>query len=326
MSMDFSQIAPFLKDPLILVGFFLFLSFLFAKIILARGVVPELSKILGYKVLRLILVFGFIIGLLLILLGFGLKYKEVSAQQHTIASIESSVIDALKDARMSEKDKDDIARRVIEGYRNGTLSREQAENQINFIRREVASSNARMALSPIPAPIASPSPLTRDISAITTPSPTPPPTPISTPIPTQIPIEIYRYIENTQPSNGGSSVAQGAANGSASRPVANPVIAIPNIVVLNPGANNNQVNKQTTRGFLEGTWKVRCPKGHDDIVENITRNHTCEECGVKAVDDGRAIVLCPDGHENRVEGITRRHLCQYKLPNGNACGKECRGS
>ena len=26
-------------------------------------------------------------------------------------------------------------------------------------------------------------------------------------------------------------------------------------------------------GFLEGTFIVRCPNGHDDQVENITHNH-----------------------------------------------------
>jgi len=79
-------------------------------------------------------------------------------------------------------------------------------------------------------------------------------------------------------------------------------------------------------GFLEGTWIVRCEDGHDDKVEDITRNHTCE-CGKKSVDGGTAIVVCPDGHggkENKVEGITRQHQCQHPLPGGGICGKQCR--
>ena len=80
-------------------------------------------------------------------------------------------------------------------------------------------------------------------------------------------------------------------------------------------------------GFLEGTFYVRCKNGHDDKVEDITRNHDCKTCGEKSVDGGTAIVVCPDGHggpENRVEGVTRQHQCQTRLPNGGICGKQCR--
>ena len=77
-------------------------------------------------------------------------------------------------------------------------------------------------------------------------------------------------------------------------------------------------------GFLDGTWIVRCPKGHDDQVDDITRNHDCETCGEKAVDDGNANVVCPDGHATHVGGITRSHLCTFNLPGGGICGKQCR--
>ena len=78
-------------------------------------------------------------------------------------------------------------------------------------------------------------------------------------------------------------------------------------------------------GFLDGTWIVRCRRGHDDQVEDITRNHDCEhDCDEKSVDDGSANVVCPDGHATHVEGITRSHLCTYPLPQGGVCGKQCR--
>src|SRR5262249_27821308 len=88
-------------------------------------------------------------------------------------------------------------------------------------------------------------------------------------------------------------------------------------------------SRASAEGFLEGTFIVRCKNGHDDKVENLTRNHTCEHegGGLKSVDGGTAIVVCPDGHggpENRVEGITRQHQCQTKLPSGGICGKQCR--
>jgi hypothetical protein len=79
-------------------------------------------------------------------------------------------------------------------------------------------------------------------------------------------------------------------------------------------------------GFLVGTFIVRCPNGHDDQVEDITRNHDCEWCGAKAVDGGRARVVCPDGHATHVEGITRQHKCTQPLPGGGECAKQCRRS
>jgi hypothetical protein len=77
-------------------------------------------------------------------------------------------------------------------------------------------------------------------------------------------------------------------------------------------------------GFLEGTWIVRCQRGHDDQVEDITANHDCEKCGMQSVHDGYANVVCPDGHATHVEGITRSHLCTQPLPSGGICGKQCR--
>jgi hypothetical protein len=82
-------------------------------------------------------------------------------------------------------------------------------------------------------------------------------------------------------------------------------------------------------GFLEGTFIVRCRNGHDNQVENITRNHDCDVsgCGAKSVDEGTANVVCPRGHggpENHVEGVTRQHQCQHPEPSGGICGLPCR--
>jgi hypothetical protein len=84
----FEQIAPYLKDPLILIGFFLFIGFLFLRTLVTKGVIPTLQKNQGYNILKLILLYGFIIGLLLIGLGFGLKYKELSkSEQKNIVNL-----------------------------------------------------------------------------------------------------------------------------------------------------------------------------------------------------------------------------------------------
>jgi hypothetical protein len=75
---QFNGIAPYLKDPLVLIGFFLFLGFLFLRLLIRKGIIPSLNQDQGLKVLRWILLYGFIIGLVLIFLGFGLKYRELS--------------------------------------------------------------------------------------------------------------------------------------------------------------------------------------------------------------------------------------------------------
>jgi hypothetical protein len=77
VSIDFAKIAPYLKDPLVLIGFFLFLAFLFCRYLIKHGIIPTLPPKLGFRILRTILLYGFILGLLLIGLGFALKYREL---------------------------------------------------------------------------------------------------------------------------------------------------------------------------------------------------------------------------------------------------------
>ncbi len=75
---------------------------------------------------------------------------------------------------------------------------------------------------------------------------------------------------------------------------------------------------------LVGTWKVRCPKGHDDIVEEITCNHTCEKCGAKALSDGVGDVVCPGGHANHVSTGNRKERGKWlQSLKCSKCGKEC---
>ena len=85
MTINFAPIAPYLQDPLVLIGFCLFLAFLFARSIINAGIIPQLTAAFGYKVLQRILLYGFIIALALIGLGFGLKYHELSAKEQANA-------------------------------------------------------------------------------------------------------------------------------------------------------------------------------------------------------------------------------------------------
>jgi hypothetical protein len=110
---EFSKVAPYLQDPLVLVGFFLFLAFLFARALLKRGIIPTLPPTAGFKILKSLLLYGFLIGLLLIVLGFGLKYaelrvKEKQAEEELRSKERQAQIDrdiqAQKDAELQEQD------------------------------------------------------------------------------------------------------------------------------------------------------------------------------------------------------------------------------
>jgi hypothetical protein len=85
VTIDFSTIAPYLKDPLVLIGFFLFLSFLFARRLIASGIIPPVGAGRGAQIIRLILHYGFLFGVLVAALGFGLKYKGLSEDEQRTA-------------------------------------------------------------------------------------------------------------------------------------------------------------------------------------------------------------------------------------------------
>lgn len=78
---DFEKVAPYLSDPLILIGFFVFVFFGFCRYLLKRGIIPQLNKAQGYRILRSVLLYGFLFGLAIIGLGFGLKYRSLSAEE-----------------------------------------------------------------------------------------------------------------------------------------------------------------------------------------------------------------------------------------------------
>ena len=79
------------------------------------------------------------------------------------------------------------------------------------------------------------------------------------------------------------------------------------------------------RACLLGKWKVRCPNGHDDIVDDVTCNHACETCHANALSGGVGNVVCPNGHASHVSTGDRNEqdkwLQSFKCP---TCGFECR--
>ena len=75
---SFIKLAPYLKDPLVLVGFFIFLAFLLSRQLLKSGIIGPIKNVLGFRILRLIISYGFVIGLFIIAIGGFLKYVELN--------------------------------------------------------------------------------------------------------------------------------------------------------------------------------------------------------------------------------------------------------
>ena len=73
---------------MVLVGFVVFLFFGFCRYLLKRGIIPPLGRTHGFRIVQQILLYGFVIGLLIIALGFGLKYRSLSeAEQRKAVAV-----------------------------------------------------------------------------------------------------------------------------------------------------------------------------------------------------------------------------------------------
>lgn len=93
--LSFEAIAPYLKDPLVLVGFVLLLFFGIARSLIKSRLLSPVSGIKSYRLLQMILLGGFVLSVVVIGLGFGLKYRELSeAEQRNAIGLMRRELDA----------------------------------------------------------------------------------------------------------------------------------------------------------------------------------------------------------------------------------------
>lgn len=92
--MAFAKIAPFLQDPLVLIGFTLFLFFSLFRTLLKSNILRPISGAGSERILHKILLFGFALSALIMIFGFGLKYRELSEveQEKTVAVVRSELL------------------------------------------------------------------------------------------------------------------------------------------------------------------------------------------------------------------------------------------
>ena len=83
--MQFEKIAPYLEEPMVLVGFVLFLFFGLAHASFRAGFIPTLTRRDGYRVVMRLMTYGFVLALAVVVVGLGLKYRELSEQEQRAA-------------------------------------------------------------------------------------------------------------------------------------------------------------------------------------------------------------------------------------------------
>ncbi len=98
----FGKTAEFIKHPLVLVGFALILVFSIHKLIINSGIMPKLDKQQGASVVTSLLRYGFWLGVLIMLLGFGLQFYQTYANLRYAANTEQIVENLTKNLQDKE--------------------------------------------------------------------------------------------------------------------------------------------------------------------------------------------------------------------------------
>ncbi len=68
---DFGKIARHLTNPLVLIGFVLMLVYGIHELLIGSGLLPQVTQEAGGEIIKLLLYYGFLLGLVLIPFGFG---------------------------------------------------------------------------------------------------------------------------------------------------------------------------------------------------------------------------------------------------------------
>lgn len=72
----FGKLAPYLQHPLVLIGFVLLLVFGIHRLLIKSGIIPPVDQTTGGRIVHTLLRYGFIIALVIIVLGFAYVFLQ----------------------------------------------------------------------------------------------------------------------------------------------------------------------------------------------------------------------------------------------------------
>lgn len=125
----FENIVPYLTHPLALVGFVLLLFFAFHKALIGSGLIPPVSQQTGGRLLQALLRYGFIIALLVIVLGFGLRFFELQKAAQRAA--------AEHRAELAGQARQQLELRLREKERELEIVETDAQSREQFLREQM---------------------------------------------------------------------------------------------------------------------------------------------------------------------------------------------
>src|SRR5581483_4110886 len=124
----FEKVAPFLTHPLVLIGFVVLLFFGMVRALLKANIIQPLPRSTGGRIVFAFLRYGFVIALVVILLGFALEAYRVSQRaneaQELVQGVEG-VISRIDDVEVSYEMMMPLSHPIVANY----LSRLKGEAQ-----------------------------------------------------------------------------------------------------------------------------------------------------------------------------------------------------
>ncbi len=93
---SFKEVAPYLSNPLVLIGFTLLLLFGIHRVLMRSGIIAPLSSSTSARTIQALLRYGFGLSLAVVILGFGLQFYTVRQEHATKRNQITSELAALR--------------------------------------------------------------------------------------------------------------------------------------------------------------------------------------------------------------------------------------
>ena len=143
MDTVFVKIAPYLANPLTLVGFVLLLFFGIHRLLITSKIIPPLEPSEGSKVVHALLRYGFIIALMMILLGFALQFWQSKGNTAT------SAIDRLEERHEELAEKYGVTQAAFKSFLKTLEEKQVPLEDLDSTLREIAKRYKDLQATPL---------------------------------------------------------------------------------------------------------------------------------------------------------------------------------